>query len=116
MQPFDPTTLAPLMNEARWWMATISFFVAIYKGFAWLKNSRAEDLKQIQAGLENVSTNVVALGGSLDRQTHTIVEELKEQRHDFRTFFGVYVAPTVRAIKETVPPPPSTRRKKTLDK
>jgi hypothetical protein len=109
MQPFDP---AAIYNEAKWWVAAIGFFVSIYKGFAWLKKSREEDFKQLQTGLDNVNNNVIALGGGLDRQTHTIVGELKEQRADFRTFFGVYFTPSVvaKAIKETVPPPP--RRKK----
>jgi hypothetical protein len=106
--------LNSVYSEIKWWLPIISILTALYKGFQWLKSSREEDLKKLHLGLDEMKSSVQSLESGLEKQTATIVGELKEQRADFRTFFSsVFYTPVIaRAIKETVPPPPSPKKRK----
>lgn len=71
-----------IYEQSKFWIALISFLWAIFKGFNWVKDIREKDLKDIHNG-------VTSLRGEIQGQTTQIVDQIKELRSDFRTFYTI---------------------------
>ena len=58
-----------------------SLAVGAYKVVQWIKDIREKDLADMKSG-------ITAMQVGLEKQTEALISELKEQRQDFRTFYG----------------------------
>ena len=75
--------------------------IGIYKAVQWVKDNRGKDLYEIKTGITEMHAGVAGLQTEMSKQTDALVNELKEQRQDFRTFYS----PWVQAVS-TAPPMP----------
>lgn len=92
-----------IYTEVKYWLSIGAVVWTILKIMNWVKKIKETDLVNIQTGVHNLNTELV-------KQTTAIVNELKESRADFRTFFvtGLALQPqparmrAARTRKETV--------------
>jgi hypothetical protein len=72
----------PLLYDlAKTVMGAGSVGIGAYKVIQWIKDIREKDLADMKTGI-----NAMQVG--LEKQTVALINEFKEQRQDFRTFYG----------------------------
>jgi hypothetical protein len=90
--------------------------IAAYKVVQWIKDIREKDLHEIKTGMVDMHTGVLGLQTEMAKQTDALVNELKEQRQDFRTFYGPLLqtvsTPAVPRARAKRSPRPKSRKKK----
>lgn len=69
-----------LYEESKFWLALGGGLWSVFKGINWVKAIRTNDLHHIQLGVNDLKTG-------LETQTTAVVNELREMRNDFRTFY-----------------------------
>lgn len=74
-------TLQVVYEEAKYWTFFAGIIWGIYKGLDWLKRLKTNDLHHIQLGVNDMKSE-------LQTQTTAIVNELKELRSDFKTYYA----------------------------
>lgn len=67
-------------TEIKYWLTAGSVVWTIMKIMNWVKKIKETDLVNIQSGVSTLNHELV-------KQTSAIVNELKEMRADFRTFY-----------------------------
>lgn len=93
-------TTAFILDQARFWIPCIGFGWGLYKAFAWVKAIREKDLAELKVSMDGVKTGLEATNTAISRmeqtstenfksQTTSIVDQLKELRSDFRTFYTI---------------------------
>lgn len=66
--------------EVKYWLSVGALIWTITKIMNWVRKIKETDLVNIQTGVTNLNHELV-------KQTSAIVNELKEMRADFRTFY-----------------------------
>lgn len=96
-----------LYNESKFWIALCGLMWSAFKGVAWIRALKENDLHHLQLGVNDVKTGIGEVKTGLDRQTDAVVNEIKELRADFRAFYPQPVRARASKGKGT-----STRSKK----
>lgn len=88
-----PSSLLPeLYNEVKYWLPAITLVWGVYGIVHWFKSIKNNDLHHIQLSInefnQKLDTQTVVLKDEINKQTSSIVGELKELRQDFREGYG----------------------------
>jgi hypothetical protein len=87
-----------LYEQLKFWIPVVSFGWALYKSFSWVKAIREKDLADVKISVASVETGVKETNAAVARleatlsehiksQTVAFVDQIKELRSDFRTFY-----------------------------
>lgn len=90
-----------LYNESKFWLTFGGALWTAFKAIQWVRSIKENDLHHIQEGVSDLKEG-------LDKQTDAIVDQLKDLREDFRTFY----AQPMRARIASKRPAKAQRRKK----
>lgn len=88
-----------IYNESKFWLAFGGALWSVFKGVAWIRAIKTNDLHHIQLSLNENSDLVRGVRTELVQQTSALVTEFRELRQDIRTFY---------------PRPRSTRKRRTV--
>ncbi len=104
-------SLSFVYEQAKFWLPAITAAYAIFRAWNWVKAIRETDLTTITSSVKNTNAAVEKLEASmsahLQAQTVSIVDQLKELRSDFRTFYTIPQPQMVPARSRK----PATKRK-----
>lgn len=121
-------SMAFIYEQAKFWVPCLAFSWGVYKGFdkafKWVKEIREKDLAELKTSVDGLKggineTNTAVqnmqhgLSGKIESQTVSIVDQLKELRSDFRTF---YTIPTPQMIPARAKPVKTVKKKATVRK
>lgn len=89
-----------------------------FKAYDWVKGIRQQDFPEVNQSLTQVKDMLGVVKQSVDAQTTAIVNELKEQRQDFRTFYAPPALPLLQhaAVRGRAPARRKNKPSKTVDK
>lgn len=74
-------------NESKFWLAFGGALWSVFKGVAWIRSIKTNDLHHIQLSLNENSDLVRGVRSDLKDQTTSLVNEFRELRQDIRTFY-----------------------------
>lgn len=108
-------TAQMVYSEIKYWLSIGAVVWTIMKIMHWVKKIKETDLVNIQSSVSAVSNEInsglTTLNAELVKQTSAIVNELKEMRADFRTFYvpGLTMQPArMRAARKKKEPAKET--------
>lgn len=70
---------------------SLALLFGVFKMINWVKNKFININNNVIALEQSLTTNMQGLREDIKDQTHTLATELREQRQDFRTFYGPYI-------------------------
>lgn len=76
-----------LAGDYKFWVTVGGIMWGVYKAYDWVKQIRTKDVPDIKEEVKKLSLHLGELGTKVDNQTNQVVQELKEMRSDFRTFY-----------------------------
>lgn len=93
-----------IYEQSKFWIALLGGAYGAYKAlsraFTWIKEIREKDLAQLTVNVDTMKTGIIDTNTSIrnmegilakkfEDQTTSIVDQLKELRSDFRTFYTI---------------------------
>jgi hypothetical protein len=76
-----------IYNYGKFVLGFGSVAVAVWKVVQWVKEIRTKDFADLRVAVTKTQGSIEALGHKVDAQTNAVVNELRELRSDFRTFY-----------------------------
>lgn len=82
--------LEQLYAESKFWLTLGGLLWAVFKGLNWVKELKTNDLAHLKTSVDGLKTELnfqtEALNKGFEKQTQSLVGELKELRQDFRSY------------------------------
>ena len=114
-----------LYEQLKYWLPALGILWGAFKTFRWVKEIREKDLADLKISVEGLKTGITdtksavekmeeGVGTKIENQTISIVDQLKELRSDFRTFYTIPQPQMIPARAKPVPvkkPVKSTKQK-----
>jgi len=90
-----------LYPELKFWASFAALIIGGYKGYQWLKAIKTNDLFHIHQSVEALEQSMKQqtkdFQAAMEKQTNSVVGEIKELRADLRTFTSAFIVPPRRA-------------------
>jgi hypothetical protein len=71
----------------KFWAPIVAALWAVFKGMSWIKDIREKDFVEVKTGIVDFNIKLDKLHISIEAQTNSFVNEMRELRSDFRAFY-----------------------------
>jgi len=71
----------------KFWAPLVALLWTAFKGMAWIKEIRDKDFVELKTGIVDFNGKMDKLHTSIDAQTTSFINEMRELRSDFRAFY-----------------------------
>lgn len=111
-----PSSLSHIASGAEEALSAVSVLFLLFKGYTWVRDNIRGIKKGVDAAAVDNKAGFVAVVDEISKQTSSTVNEIRELRSDFRTFYTqpdpIMIPAHSRAVRKRVSVAERTKAKK----